>query len=526
VNVLPLSLLRVRTRKGEIRPIYATVDQENREFARTLVRLFEAHVGQRKGSLLEKVAAHEAGGRDYRLVRGLALILQRQCSFQVEAPVDPVAARRLVFEAASRQDVTTAEAREHVLQSTADQLHITPAQLEASLYADLDEELVMTQFRPLSDVELLKRYNLALTQTVLFRATFLEVRVTDHGQEILRDVKLLGLMYAAESRDSGFTITVDGPVSLFKLTQRYGTRMAKLLPTILQASAWEITSSIIRTSEVGKRIHQLRLTSLQVGDAVTPEHLQAEEQPVAFDSQVEATFYADFQALGSDWTLTREPTPLMAGRHVFLPDFCFEHRGMKVYLEIVGFWTRQYLENKVKKVQQLRGVDLVIAANQKLVCDKLRQAPGDIIYYTRTVPATEILKLLQRREDALLEREVQSLDLRPLRLEGDVVELQTIAEQHDVSVEALRARLKDLAVEGYTLVGGKYVRIGKLHEIGRKLESLRDPSLQAAVRLLEGEGVKEPLEILSTLNYGIRWHGLDLQSSSIYKKERPDTSSR
>lgn len=99
------------------------------------------------------------------------------------------------------------------------------------------------------------------------------------------------------------------------------------------------------------------------------------------------------------------------------------------------------------------------------------------------------------------------------------VELQKIAEQHDVSVEALRARLKEVDVEGYTLAGGSYISNGKLQEIGLKLESLTKPSLQEAVRLMEAEGVKEPHETLSALDYGMRWHGLDLESSSISKRK-------
>jgi len=519
--LLPLNLLRVHTRKGQIRPIYAEANKENLDFAGELVTLFKAYVGKRKGDLLEEVSAYEARKHDYRLVRGLSQILQRQCIFQVKAPINPVHARKMIFEEANRRNVATKEERKHVLKALADQLNVTTAQLEESFYGDLDEQLILASFSPISGVELLKRYNLALTQTLLFRSTFMEIKVTDYWKEILREIKLLGLMYSAESRDGEFKITVDGPVSLFKLTQRYGTRMAKILPTIIQSREWEISSSIIRTSEFGKRIHQLRLTSLQVGDKIKPVHLQQEGRPISFDSYVEEKFYEDFQSLGSGWKLTREPTPLMAGRHVFLPDFCFEKRCMKVYLEIVGFWTRKYLETKLKKLLQLQGVDILIAADQKLACDRLRQGLGNIVYYTRSVPATKILRLLKSREDALLESEVQRLDLKHLHLEGDIVELQRIAEEHSVSVEALRVRLQNVDVEGYTLAGGFYVRNAKLQKIKLKLESLTEPSLLEAIRLMESEGVKEPYDILSALNYGIRWNGLDLEKGSIYKKEKP-----
>ncbi|UCB61052.1 MAG: DUF790 family protein, partial [Candidatus Bathyarchaeota archaeon] len=200
--MLSLNLLRVRTRRGQIEPIYAGVNKENLDFARELVTLFKAYVGKRKGGLLEEVAAYETGELDYRLVRGLSQILQRQCLFQVKAVVNPVHARKMMFEEASRRNVTTRKAREHVLEALADQLNVTTAQLEKSFYGDLDEELVLASFSPISGVELLKRYNLALTQALLFRSTFMEIKVTDYWKEILREVKFLGLMYSAESRDN------------------------------------------------------------------------------------------------------------------------------------------------------------------------------------------------------------------------------------------------------------------------------------------------------------------------------------
>jgi predicted nuclease of restriction endonuclease-like RecB superfamily len=518
--MLPLNLLRVRTRKGQIIPVYADVNAENLEFARELVSLFTGHVHRRKGNLLEKVAAYEGGMHDYRLVRGLSHVLQRQCEFHVEAPLDPMRVRKRVFAEASRRNVTTDRKRAEVLASVADQLNVTADQLETSLHADLGEELVLERFSPLSEAALLRRYNLALTQTLLFRSTFLEIKVEDGWKDILRQIKFLGMMYSAENRDGQFKVTVDGPFSLFKLTQRYGTRMARILPTITRSRQWELKSSIIKSGQYGKRIYQLQLTSRQVGDIIRADPRHRDGNEVSFDSHVEAKFHNDFQALRSGWKLRREPTPLVAGTHVFLPDFSFEKRGLTVYLEIVGFWTRKYLETKLKKLEQLQNVDLLVAADQKLACDRLRRVHGNIIFYTRTVPSTKILRLLQRREEALLESEIQTLDAKQLRLEGDIVELQRLADQHGVSMEAVRASLKTMDVDDYTLAGGAYIRNAKLEALKLKLEALTDPSLQQALHLLEHEGVKEPYAILSALDYGIRWNGLDTGRSSIYKRER------
>jgi len=38
---------------------------------------------------------------------------------------------------------------------------------------------------------------------------------------------------------------------------------------------------------------------------------------------------------------------------VRIPDFCFGKDGMKVYLEVVDFWTPEYLERKVSKLNSI-----------------------------------------------------------------------------------------------------------------------------------------------------------------------------
>ncbi|MFQ5759073.1 MAG: DUF790 family protein [Candidatus Bathyarchaeia archaeon] len=518
--MLPLDLLRVRTRKGQIKPIYADINEENLELATTLLELFRTHLGKRKGDLLDRVSAYEMAGFDYRFVRGLSLILQRLCIFQVEAVVDPPLARRLIFEGASRRGfVATSEMRKQVLHEVAKQLNVTDEQLEKSFYADLEDELILMEFSPISASELLKRYNLSLTQTLLFRSTFMEVKVSEYWKEVLREIKFRGLMYSAETRNDVFQITVDGPFSLFKLTQRYGTSMAKVLPTIVQADMWEINANIVRTSQLGKRIFQLKLTSAEVQDKIKPPTLRRESGQVAFDSLVEEKFFRDFQSLQLGWKLIREPHPLIVGKHVFIPDFCFEKSGMKVYMEIVGFWTRRYLETKIKKLQQLQGVDILIVANEQLACDKLKRLKGQLIFYKGKVPLKPILKFLKSREETLLRLEIENLNLARLNLDGDVVYLHTLAEEYGVSDEALRRKLEGFEVDGYTLVGDLFISNKRLQEIDLKIASLTKPSLSQAIRLIEDDGIKKPYDILSALNYGIRWKGLDLNNSSIYKKQ-------
>jgi predicted nuclease of restriction endonuclease-like RecB superfamily len=517
--VLPLNLLVTRTVKGHVRPVYAALTKENLALAANLSNLFNAHVGKPKGQLREKLSTYELQGFDYRLVRGLALILQRHCQFQVEAAVSPLIARRLVFEQASRRGpVATPDDRRRILQDAAGQLRLTSGQLENALYADLDEELVLREFTPTPPLELLKHYNLSLTQTLLFRSTFLEIRMSDNWKDVFRAVKLHGLMYTAETRDGVFKITVEGPLSLFKLTHRYGTSLAKLLPSIMKAREWEINASVIRTSQFGRRILQLRLTSAEVGDRITSAALAPDADQPSFDSAVEEKFHGDFAALRSGWTIIREPPPLVAGSHVFIPDFLFQKNGAQVYLEIVGFWTRSYLEKKLRKLQQLQEVDMLVAADEQLACDKLRKVGGQVIFYRGRVPLEPVFTYLKTRETEFRQGEVNRLDLTHLRFEDDVVDLHRLAEKLGVSYEALSDKLERLDVANYARAGDLFVSTRKLQDVDSKISSLAPPSLSNALDLIENEGLPRPYDVLSALNYTIKWHGLDLKASQVSKK--------
>jgi len=520
--VFPLELLRVRTIKGQIKPVYADLTSENLDLATKLLWLFQTHVGKRKGDLFEKVSAYETIGFNYKLVRGLSLILERLSSFQVEAVVDPFFARRMIFEETNRRGlVSTAEMRSQVLNAIAKHFNVTDEELEKSFQADLESELVLKEFTPIDPSELLKRYNLALTQTLLFRSIFMEIKVSEHWKEVLRQIKFHGLMYSAENNGEVFSITVDGPLALFKLTQRYGTSMAKVLPTVVAAHNWEISSSILRVSQFGKRILKLNLTSSVVGNKIKPSRMLREgDDEAKFDSLVEEKFFKDFQSLNTAWKIIREPPPLIVGRHVFVPDFLFEKNGIKVYMEIVGFWTTKYLETKIKKLRQLQGIEILIAADEHLACDKLKQIKGQLIYYKGKVPLKPILNFLKSTEETFIQLELENLKLPQLDLNGDVVELRRLAKEYGVSNEALRRKLEGFNTESYTLVGDMFVSNEKLQEIDLKIASLTDPSLSQVIHVIEDEGIEKPFAILSTLDYDIQWQGLDLDNSSIRKKQR------
>jgi predicted nuclease of restriction endonuclease-like RecB superfamily len=201
--------------------------------------------------------------------------------------------------------VATEEVKKTVLSKAASTVNISLQQLEGSLWSDLNEELLVKDFMPMAAEDLLKQYNMSLTQTLLFKATAMEFEAGGNYKQIFRRIKYLGLMYTVQKEDESFKIIVDGPIALFKLTDRYGTSLAKLLPTIVEAGEWKLKASIVAGERHSPRILQLELDSGDVGNVIASLSLEPKQTGI-FDSSVEERFARSFEALGTGWRLRRE----------------------------------------------------------------------------------------------------------------------------------------------------------------------------------------------------------------------------
>jgi uncharacterized protein len=366
---------------------------------------------------------------------------------------------------------------------------------------------------PIEPVELLKRYNLSLTQTLLFKAVALDVTVSENFQQIFRRIKYLGLMYSVEKSAGMFTISVDGPMSLFKLTEKYGTSLAKLLPPITETRQWGLKARIVAGERHSPRLLQLNLDSNTAKDLFP----SADSEPGkrAFDSSVEAGFARSFTSLRTGWRLTREPEPLMAGKAVMIPDFSFEKDGMTVYLEIVGFWTEEYLKKKLQKLKRLEVQHLIVAANKSLICSSFRELKGQVIFYEKKVPLKPIMEYLKKMDGELVARQSAALEHVEITLQADIVEMQDLAEQFHASAEAIKQLLITRPAKGYRIIGDVLIHEKKLSDISVKLAKLNDDRLSTALKLIEAEGAKAPYQILQALKFTVEWHGLDQDKATI-----------
>jgi len=439
--VLTADLARSRTTERAITPLFIDPEQRRyRETARELLQLFEAHLGESKGELEDAIDELTIDDTDYKIVQGLAKLLQDESEFAVVAPVEPREIRRRLFEVANerypivRQPTLGEDTQQLEVYSTvADELGVSLEACYRGMYADLednkqlvrvgtrtaegyggdDDSSSTTMLTGSSDAAydhtelsvdwLLTRYNLALAQAVLYDATEMRIRVWDHFGTVFGYVKLFGLMHriypidadgrrvASTDQAAGYEALLDGPASLFSKSQKYGIRMATFLPALPLCDRWEMDAEILVDETTG----ETRRFTLDHTEGLD-SHYSAGQR---FDSDVERTLARKWERATTDWELVREDDVFDLGDEVMIPDFAIEHPdGRRAILEIVGFWTPEYLEKKLTKIRQVEAENFVLAVSERLDCanEAFGGTADRVLWFKTGIHVYDVVELVEQ----------------------------------------------------------------------------------------------------------------------------------
>jgi predicted nuclease of restriction endonuclease-like RecB superfamily len=247
-------------------------------------------------------------------------------------------------------------------------------ELDRRLFADVMECHRLETFEGFPSAEaLLARYNVAQVQVALFAATEMTVWATEDFKTILRYAKLARLMHTIRRHgDSGYVIRFDGPASVLRGTRRYGVAMARFLPALLACRGWRLHATL----QTQRRGWQVSL-DLSPADQLT-SHLPPPEE---FDSKVEEAFAQRWGGPREGWSLLREAEVLHRGQKVFVPDFVLRHEdGRQVLLEIVGYWTPEYLQAKFETLRQFQDHRVLLAIAHSASRQKIDVPKGAILF--------------------------------------------------------------------------------------------------------------------------------------------------
>jgi uncharacterized protein len=382
--------------------------------AEELCRVYADHVAGPRTRLEEELAAREEElgprldpRRGFRIVRALSKLLDERAAWASPTAADPYAIRTRIFElAAALPEPPAAEpgllgapTRDDVLSQVAAETGTgDPAAL---MYADRQGAQLLEGFEEPSPPELIARYNVAQVQGVLYSARELVVDL-EEGADIrlvFHYVKLMGLIYALEPTSRGYRLRLDGPLSIFGATRKYGLRLAKFLPGLLLTSPWKLSATI----EWRGRETILELDSETSGlESHYPGPREEREADPVREAFVRAWERAKDTA---GWELEAGSGLLSfpEKRTALVPDFTLERAGERVHLEVLGFWSERTLVERVALLREARGRGhrVLVAVSEKLGAspEALSEAvEGGVIPFKDRLPPKALLAALEAPE--------------------------------------------------------------------------------------------------------------------------------
>ena len=409
--MLTSDLLQTRNEGPYIYPRYIKADA--RRFvtmAEELIAIYNEHQGKTRRELTDALERYADDSTDYRIQRGLAKLLSDdRCEFTERSIAPSSEIRQRLFALARENhpivlhpDLIHPVTKDELLHEVAREYKTEPEQIAWALYADLSENHILTRFDAPTPDWLLQRYNVALAQALLYRCIHMKLSVfrniPSRYKQLFKFIKFYQLMHTIQGDlDSGYEVLLDGPVSMFRLSQKYGLQLAVFLPALLLCTRWKMEAEIV-TPDGNRRFFPLDESAGLIS------HYR---DSTMYDSLLERTFAERFVEIDSGWQIEREVAIINLKETVFIPDFAFRHTdGRTALLEIVGFWRPDYLAKKIMKLKRSGREDMVVAVSAGLNVgeEDFKDVPGSVFFFKNRINPQEVLvRLEQVGRDATLE---------------------------------------------------------------------------------------------------------------------------
>jgi predicted nuclease of restriction endonuclease-like RecB superfamily len=212
-------------------------------------------------------------------------------------------------------------------------------------------------------------------------------------RQLFRRLKFHRLLYRVEGdMSAGYMLHIDGPLSLFSATNRYGLQMALFLPSLLHCRNFRLDAE------------------LRWGPRREPRsfHLESAEGLVAPQADVGVyvppevgAFVERFRQVAPAWDVSEATDLVELGREgVWVPDYRLVHKatGLDVYLEVLGFWKRSSVERLLRLLPLHGPPRYVLALSERLKVDEeaLGALTGPVLRFKEIPNAPELVSLLDR----------------------------------------------------------------------------------------------------------------------------------
>jgi predicted nuclease of restriction endonuclease-like RecB superfamily len=276
--------------------------------------------------------------------------------------------------------------------AAARKLGLTDREVEVLLWADLPRErpVELPQGRP-SELEIAAFANIQLIQRGLRRAQSIVLRVWGDAGAIIRAAAVRGLLSTLSVGAQGETVLeIVGPLALFHRTSVYGHAIAGLVPFLAGCERFELELS----AESATSAYTMQLSS--------PVLLPGAPAELS-ETSVRARLARDL-VRRAQLFVRPSPPPIVAGTQLVCPDLAIGIAGACWYVEIIGFWTAEYLARKLARYREAGITHVIFCIDELRTCaDDVPPAGARVIGFRRYVDAEHVLEMIEPRRGDLEE---------------------------------------------------------------------------------------------------------------------------
>jgi len=356
--MLPPELTRARKREGKLSLSPLSVAERARaaEVAEALLLVTKAALGRDRDEVEAGWAAVPVAAKERKLLLGLTHLLEARSEFTAPASAEPEVVRRAVFGRAAQKRAALEPGelldRSSLLAEVGAELGLSTPEVEQSLYADLRSAQQLERCAVPSPAALVADYELCQVQSVLLRAVRIEAEVraarADAYRELFRKLKFRQLLHRIQPLEhGGYRLEIDGPMSLFGATTKYGLELALSLPALLSCGQLRLKAEL----RWGKRRERLSFEQTYAELPQAGEHEGVRSEVLELLETLKTA--APWQARLSDKLIDLSER----GGGVLVPDLELSRpaaRGQSetVLVELLGFWSRDAVFRRIEAAER------------------------------------------------------------------------------------------------------------------------------------------------------------------------------
>jgi predicted nuclease of restriction endonuclease-like RecB superfamily len=384
--LLPRNLLAYELQGGWVIPHY--LGSADERWIRALVDELDALVGRTRGDADRILAARLRGlSIEHRVplaaVAAVRHLLEKEWRHEVKAAAPPGEIRRVVFELASDPAIQRSE----VLARAAAILGIRAEEIPEGLFADRPSERRLTAPEREPSVEQIVRgHNLALAQGLLLSSRHVIARVTGFPRFVVRMAKQKNLLFTCALASDKAELGIGGPLALTRSALKYGLALAQFFPALALTPDWSIDATC-HVDQGLARFHADGSDPIDGIDAIPP----------TIERPIETKLVKDLERSQSAWAIRMPAEPVDLGGTTFLPDLVLERDGRRALVEILGFYTAEYLQSKLRALREARVSNAILCVDESLACADENVIADEVVRFRQRVDAARLLETADRR---------------------------------------------------------------------------------------------------------------------------------